>query len=145
MRELRIGGHCITANTTYPGQFFVKSGRFDAQEKTMSLSRFLSNSGFGSFSPQLVARILWLVALGFLFMFGEPTSAAGQATIFVNSATSNTGGCSLQEAIYAANLDTSIALDGASNSYVSGCAPGSGADTIVLEAGQTYTFDTIVN
>jgi uncharacterized repeat protein (TIGR01451 family) len=88
---------------------------------------------------------VWSCIVLLLAMLDLSARAAAQSTIFVNSATSGTGGCSLVEAIYAANFDANIALNDGNNAYVSGCLPGSGADTIVLQAGQTYTFDTIVN
>jgi uncharacterized repeat protein (TIGR01451 family) len=64
----------------------------------------------------------------------------------------NDGDCSLQEAIYAANLDASIAPDPAHPGGIdfinTGCAAGSGADTIVLPGGTitiSHPIDDIDN
>lgn len=50
------------------------------------------------------------------------------------------GQCSLQEAIYSANLDFGVAPSSFDPivTFDTGCAPGSGDDTIVLAAGQQY-------
>lgn len=67
-------------------------------------------------------------------------SLAHAATITVDTTAldqdaNNNGNCSLIEAIYAANLDAKE----------DGCPAGSGADTIVLTAGATYTATDAIN
>lgn len=62
-------------------------------------------------------------------------AAHAQTTIVVTTTADETaadGNCSLEEAIMAANTDTAV----------DACPAGSGADTIVLAAGATYTLDT---
>jgi hypothetical protein len=73
--------------------------------------------------------------------------AAAQATIDVNTSQQGVtpGQCSFQEAIYSAELATNIALSNTdpTTGYTTGCVPGTGnGDTIVLQAGVTYTFTT---
>jgi uncharacterized repeat protein (TIGR01451 family) len=57
--------------------------------------------------------------------------------------------CSLQEAIYSANFDRSVAIDPSAtdlHSFIpTGCAAGSGHDEIVLGAGATYLMSNIIN
>ncbi len=59
------------------------------------------------------------------------------------------GGCSLQEAIFAANFDDNIAIDHYTNNapvFVrTGCLPGSGDDVIVLPTGATLELKKIVD
>ncbi|HVF46611.1 MAG TPA: CSLREA domain-containing protein, partial [Pyrinomonadaceae bacterium] len=62
-------------------------------------------------------------------------------TIYVTTTAqgiANDGQCSLQEAIYSANLDFGVAPSSFNPlvTFDTGCAPGSGDDTIVLQAGQ---------
>ena len=56
----------------------------------------------------------------------------------------NNAACSLQEAIYSANLDANLAPDPADPGGVgfvtTGCTPGDGADTIVLPAGAIFSI-----
>lgn len=66
------------------------------------------------------------LAAGCFSLFGAP---AGAANINVG------GGCTLVNAIVAANLDTASG----------GCAAGSGADTLILQAGSTHTLTTVNN
>jgi hypothetical protein len=56
------------------------------------------------------------------------------------------GKCSLQEAIYAANFDFGVApsLFNPIYKFDTGCEPGSGADTIELEAGATYHMTSVI-
>jgi hypothetical protein len=55
---------------------------------------------------------------------------------------SASGGCSLQEAIFSANLDNNVAIAGYSGStpieVTTQCVPGSGDDIIVLPAGALF-------
>ncbi len=75
-------------------------------------------------------------------------SRADAATIFVTTLSdkiSSTGGCSLKEAIHSANFDSNIAIDqvlpgGIDHFITTQCVPGSGADTIVLPAGVTFSM-----
>lgn len=64
----------------------------------------------------------------------------------INQEVNNDGNTSLQEAIFAANFDDNIAIDpgNLSNFITTNATPGSGADTIVLEAGATYQMSDIV-
>ena len=62
---------------------------------------------------------------------------------------SSTGGCSLQEAIYSANLDNNVAIAGYSGStpleIVTECVPGNGDDIIVLPTGALLQLNRIVD
>lgn len=82
----------------------------------------------------------WLVGLLGLGSMLVPASA-GAATIDVDVRTdefNNNGGCSLREAAQAANVDGVGQME-------SGCAAGSGADTITLHAGTPYTLTTAID
>jgi len=56
------------------------------------------------------------------------------------------GKCSLQEAMYAANFDFGVApsLFNPIYKFDTGCEPGSGADTIELQAGATYHMTSVI-
>src|SRR5688572_13218992 len=67
------------------------------------------------------------------------TATAGN-TIYVTSLAqkvSESGGCSLQEAIYSANFDSNIAIDSTNPDHfiTTECEPGNGDDTILLPSG----------
>src|ERR1700730_2578375 len=71
------------------------------------------------------------------------------ATIVVTDLTqkiSDSGGCSLPEAIYAANFDRNIAIDSTDPDHfvVTHCTPGNGDDTIVLPAGAVFQMSGII-
>jgi hypothetical protein len=79
-------------------------------------------------------------------LVGAPLVAAG-STIFVTTTDQEINGdadCSLQEAIYSANLDDARAPDPGSLSstpaFITGCVPGSGADIIELPPMSVFTF-----
>ena len=74
------------------------------------------------------------------------TTAQGGNTIYVDSLEqkiSATGGCSLQEAIYSANLDLNIAVDPTDldGFITTECVSGNGDDTIVLPSGAVFRDD----
>ena len=65
-----------------------------------------------------------------------------------NQEVTNDSGCSLQEAIFAANFDTNAAVDPANpnGGYINtGCTAGSGTDTIILPAGLYQMSGSIVD
>ena len=77
-------------------------------------------------------------ALGLLL--ATRTDAAVIHVTSVESKISETGGCSLQEAIQSANFDANVAIDvvlpdGTDHFVTTQCEPGSGDDTIVLPTG----------
>lgn len=89
------------------------------------------------------SRRLWLSGFAAVILaaaainFAPPAAHAG-TTIVVTTTADETvadGNCSLEEAIQAANTDTAV----------DACPAGSGADTIVLAAGATYTLTTVDN
>jgi hypothetical protein len=84
-------------------------------------------------------RILDIARLGLLVIviLILPHSVAQAATITVTSTSGGTGGpgCKLRDAIAAANTDTATG----------GCTAGSGADTIELASGATYTLTAVDN
>ena len=80
----------------------------------------------------IAALLMAVVALA------QPSAAATNlihvtTTVQGDSRTQGSGLCSLTEAIFAANTDSNQALDPSGNLYTSGCEPGSGNDTIVLQ------------
>src|SRR5450432_3458608 len=86
------------------------------------------------------------------FLWAYPSHAQG--IIYVTSLEdkiSETGGCSLQEAIFSANLDNNVAIDkydlfdGTPHMITTQCAKGQGDDTIVLPTGATLLLDTVVD
>jgi len=83
-------------------------------------------------------------ALTLLACFGQESQA--QVTITVNTTQQGitNGQCSLQEAIYASEFKSNIAIRSTSpdSAYTTGCMAGTGdGDTIVLPAGAIFTFD----
>jgi CSLREA domain-containing protein len=89
------------------------------------------------------SRRLWLagslaaILATAMITFAAPTAHAGTTIVVTTTAdeTVTDGNCSLEEAIQAANTDTAV----------DACPAGSGADTIVLAAGATYTLNIIDN
>jgi len=90
-----------------------------------------------------------LVAAGLLALppVVAATPASAAATIYVSTASSGTGGCSLAEAIWSANRDDNVAPDpaNAGEFVATGCLPGEGDDTIRLQLGVVYPMTTIVD
>ena len=76
--------------------------------------------------PIRLGLVLAFVAVAMGVM---PVQVARAATISVG------GGCTLVDAITAANIDTATGS----------CSAGSGDDVIVLESGATYNLDTVNN
>src|SRR5271169_576148 len=63
---------------------------------------------------------------------------------------SSSGGCSLKEAIYSANLNDNIAVDsvnsdGSDHLIITGCVAGTGDDTIVLPTGAVFQMSSITS
>jgi hypothetical protein len=94
--------------------------------------------------------LLFFVAA--LQTFGAPKLASAQGLIFVtdlSSKISGSGGCSLPEAIYSANFDSNIAVQGydlhSNPIYITtNCLPGNGADRIILPTQAVFTFSEVV-
>ena len=89
-------------------------------------------SFFPTTFQHLAIRISLAVALSIGGIMSTPPGVVQAASIYVTTTADELGsgaGCSLREAIEAANTDAAVG----------GCAPGSGADTIFLPAG-TYTL-----
>src|SRR5262249_61779244 len=93
-------------------------------------------------------------------MLGASVSSSQGAVIFVTTAEqkiSDSGGCSLQEAIYSANSHHNIAIDGTNfdgtDRFLSRdgqlahtqCVPGSGDDVIVLPLAATLEMKRVVD
>jgi hypothetical protein len=93
------------------------------------------------------AAALSLMSTGLVL---APVVRAG-GVITVNEAAqefNSDGDCSLQEAIYAANLDSNEAPDPADltgATITTGCAAGSGDDTIQLARGVTYSMTHVID
>src|SRR6185436_18654758 len=89
-------------------------------------------------------------ALALVIVIGGARPVAG-AVIPVTSTKqkiTSTGGCSLQEAIYSANYDASVAIifNGTNPVVIqTQCVPGSGDDSIVLPAGAVFQLNNIVD
>ncbi len=102
---------------------------------------------------RMIKIVRWLAAAVVLLFCVSLERAAAQtgAIIFVTSLEdkiSSTGGCSLQEAIYSANLNSNTAPDlfkddGSENLIPTQCVPGSpdGTDILVLPAGAVFLID----
>jgi hypothetical protein len=101
-----------------------------------------------------IKTIRWIAAVVVLLMlcvFQEPAAAQAGTIIFVTSLEdkiSSTGGCSLQEAIYSANLNNNTAPDsfnddGSEHLIPTQCVPGSpdGIDILVLPAAAVFSID----
>src|SRR5262245_22672008 len=94
--------------------------------------------------PAILVLTVSVVCLG----VREAASAVIPVTTVVQKI-SSTGGCSLQEAIFSANLDNNVAIKGYAGStpteVVTQCVPGSGDDIIVLPAGAILSMSKIVD
>ena len=115
--------------------------------KSSSNSDARSRARFASCLALLVATLLFL---------GGTKPASAQGVIFVTefsqkiSSTSDSKGCSLPEAIYAANFDDNIAIasydaNGLPNFVRTNCLPGNGNDRIILPTGGVFTFFEIID
>lgn len=87
---------------------------------------------------------------GALLAFSAPPSPArADSVIVVDSASPmiGDGGCTLPEAILAANHDSIVVPDPDGRGAVvdTGCPAGSGADLIELAVGATYSFDAVLD
>lgn len=95
--------------------------------------------------------ILVTLLLGVCVVAQSSVAQTG-SVIFVTTTVdkiSSTGGCSLQEAIYSANLENNIAVDsinsdGSDHFITTGCVAGSGNDTIVLPTNAVFPLSSIV-
>lgn len=95
-----------------------------------------------------MASVLALVGL----LLGGAAPAAANI-IYVTTLQQKVGGrvpgCSLQEAIFAANLDASIAtvysVGGQTGTVTTSCLPGKGDDIIILPLGGTLQMDAVVD
>jgi len=127
--------------------FIPGAGMLRPIDKSLkSLSKFELPSRF-----RLVATFALLVAV--LVSLGGTQPASAQGFIFVTSLedkVNGIGGCSLQEAIFAANRDDNMAIasyrsDGTPNLVTTQCLPGQGDDRIILPAGAVLTLNNIVD
>src|SRR5262245_17659561 len=105
-----------------------------------SIMRLTKKRGTGAGMAAIV--VLALVSLA---MFAGTAHAASITVTTTVPGVNDDAQCSLQEAIYAANLDASAAPDPAHladpNAFITtACAAGSGADTIWLPAKATFTM-----
>jgi hypothetical protein len=94
-------------------------------------------------------KVAWFAALVLALAGTHDARAALIPVTTLQQKTNGIGGCSLQEAIYAANFDAGLAINGYSGStprvVTTQCVPGSGEDTIVLPAGAFMYFSKIVD
>jgi len=94
-------------------------------------------------------KVTWLAALVLALAGTHEARAALIPVTTLQQKTNGIGGCSLQEAIYSANFDASLAINGYSGStpkvVTTQCVQGSGEDTIVLPAGAVMLFSRIVD
>ncbi len=116
----------------------------------MATSRTESGSNHRA-GPRLRRGLSSAVAVTVLLsslMLRPPGVSAG-STISVTTTDqgiNGNGDCSLEEAIYAANFDDNIAPSFLENSFfTTGCAAGSGTDTIVLPANGVFSISTVVD
>jgi hypothetical protein len=90
-------------------------------------------------------RLVALTVFGLLAGVGRGTADA--AVIFVTSLAqkvSETGGCSLQEAIFSANFDTNL-ISTPTTFFYTECVPGNGADVIVLPTRALLQMNAVQN
>jgi len=85
-----------------------------------------------------------------LVMLGWPAAAQSGNTIFVTTLQqkiTTTGGCSLQEAIYSADLHNNLAIDATDpdNFITTQCVAGTGNDTIVLPTGGVFNLSSFLD
>src|SRR5688500_19125230 len=88
------------------------------------------------------------LALATVLAGARPAASAVITVTSLQQKISSTGGCSLQEAIYAANYDASVAVrySGPNPIFIpTQCAAGNGDDTIVLPAGELFQLNNIVD
>src|SRR5262249_37586940 len=90
--------------------------------------------------PQILAFVCLLV----LGMAARDAAAAFIPVTTLQQKISGTGGCSVQEAIYSANLHSNIAIDTALPDHFVGtqCVPGTGNDTIELPTGGVFQLSS---
>src|ERR1041385_5295259 len=96
-----------------------------------------------------VSRIILAAVLTSSVILLTGTTASG-ARIYVTTLQqkiSESGGCSLQEAIYSANLHSNIAIDATDpdNFITTQCVAGTGNDTIVLPSGGLFDLATFLD
>jgi CSLREA domain-containing protein/uncharacterized repeat protein (TIGR02543 family) len=92
--------------------------------------------------------LFFAVAASLTLAAPHQTSAATIYVTTLEDKVSSTGGCSLKEAIFSANLDNNIAIttygeDGSQATITTGCVPGSGDDIIVLPTGGLLLLSAI--
>jgi len=88
------------------------------------------------------------IALAIVLAGARPVAGAVIPVTTVQQKISSTGGCSLQEAIYSANYDASVAFKYNGTTPVmiqTQCVAGSGDDSIVLPAGVLFQLSSIVD
>ncbi len=100
-------------------------------------------------------RFVWqfAVAIALLACLGLSKPSSAQGVIFVTDLTqkiNGSGGCSLPEAIYAANFDDNIAVasydaNGLPHFVKTNCLPGNGNDRIILPVAGFFIFYEIVD
>lgn len=118
--------------------------------RTGSVSSTRRRRPGGTRRPTVRSALVALLTLLSLVVAASAAQAA--SSIYVTTTVQGVDSdaeCSLQEAIYAANLDGSKAPDPANlgdpNAFITtGCAAGSGADTIILPAGGVFTMQAPV-
>ena len=95
-----------------------------------------------------ILAFIGLVAPGAI---GQASGAVIPVTT-VEQKISETGGCSLQEAIFSANFDQNVAISGYTLLFprqpifiTTQCVPGSGDDIIVLPAAATLSFSKVID
>src|SRR5215831_7856338 len=100
-----------------------------------------SSEGVGTFRPRL--WVVWACIAAALLAVDTARGARIYVTTPVQKI-SETGGCSLQEAIYSANLRSNIAIDATDpNDFITTqCVAGTGNDTIVLPTNAVFDLTT---
>ena len=121
---------------------------------TTSMDNHLSTGGvYARKRQQMNRRSMQRVAssalaLATVLAGSRPAAGAVITVTTVQQKISSTGGCSLQEAIYSANYDASVAVkySGTNPIFITTlCAAGSGDDSIVLPAGALFQLSNIVD
>src|SRR6186713_2107101 len=112
----------------------------------MHRARCISREGASMTRPSIRRIATSAVALATVALaVARPVAGAVIPVTTLKQKITSSGGCSLQEAIYAANYDASVAVIFSGNNPVfipTQCVPGYGDDEIVLPAGALFQLSS---
>src|SRR6266496_4318686 len=108
------------------------------------------NNCSGAWALRITLSVALTSMSAILLVSSFKAVATSGATIYVTTVDqkiSDSGGCSLQEAIYSANFHSNIAIDATDPDHfiTTQCVAGTGNDTIVLPTGGVFNLDTFLD